>query len=205
MIGLIDYRMGNLLSVRRALEAAGGTVKLIDVPADMAGCDGILLPGVGNFGDGMEQLTARGFDRAIRDWWAQDRPFLGICLGMQLLFDASEEAPGVPGLGVIPGRVVRFPDGAAKVPHMGWNQVSGLVPHPVTAGTAEGSYFYFVHSFYVCPDDPAWVTGSCDYILPFAAMVGRGRRFATQFHPEKSQEAGMRLLKNFVALAEGQA
>ncbi len=201
-MGLIDYNMGNLLSVRRALEAAGAGVFICRAPEDFERADGILLPGVGNFGDGARQLRELGFAGPVGDWCRADRPFLGICLGMQLLFDGGEEAPEEAGLGIIPGRVPRFPAGVEKVPHMGWNRVRHLRPSPLTAGIADGEYFYFVHSYHVRPGDPAWTVAECDYITPFAAAVGQGRIAATQFHPEKSQDAGRRILENFIAMTE---
>lgn len=197
--GLIDYGMGNLLSVSKALTAAGGEVRIVRSPEELAGADRIVLPGVGNFGDGMEHLQDSGFVPFVQKWIREGRPFLGICLGMQMLLERSEEAPGVPGLGVVPGEVVRFPDGPEKVPHIGWNEVSvrpgggnGFFPDP---GPAQ--WFYFVHSYYVRPSDPAWTAATCEYILPFTAALSRGNLLALQFHPEKSQDSGLRLLRAF--------
>ena len=202
-IALIDYNMGNLGSVHKALEAAGGDVRVITSPAELRGCRGCLLPGVGNFGDGMENLRSSGFDRALPAFVAEGGFFLGICLGMQMLLESSEEAPGVGGMGVLPGAVRKFPATGAKVPHMGWNSVRfepGCPLRPREEKTDE-PFFYFVHSFYV-PVNPDYTAGTCEYILPFSAALHRGRWFATQFHPEKSQRAGLALLKNFITLVE---
>ena len=198
MIAVIDYGMGNLDSVCKALTFCGGKHELIDRPEDLARFDGALLPGVGNFGDGMENLRRGGFDRALRAWDAAGNPLGGICLGMQMMLDSSEEAPGVAGLGLIRGAVRRFPAGKEKVPQIGWNRVVKVTPHPVTADLADGEFFYFVHSYYAEPADPAEVLLRCEYMLPFAAAVGRRNLFATQFHPEKSQQAGLSLLRAFI-------
>ena len=198
MIALIDYNMGNLLSVSKALEYVGGDIRVIDTPVDIAKADAVVLPGVGNFGDGMEHLRGRGFEQPVIDAVNSGKPFLGICLGMQMLLDASEEAPGVKGLGIIKGKVVRFPENIEKVPHMGWNSVRIDRPCNILDGVADESYFYFVHSYYACPDSADAVIGSCEYITRFAAIIGGKNIFATQFHPEKSQNAGLQILKNFV-------
>ena len=198
MIAVIDYGMGNLDSVCKALTFCGGRHELIDRPEDLTRFEGALLPGVGNFGDGMENLRRRGFDRALRAWDAAGKPLGGICLGMQMMLDSSEEAPGVAGLGLIRGAVRRFPAGGEKVPQIGWNQVVKVTPHPVTEHLADGEFFYFVHSYYAEPADPAEVLLRCEYMLPFAAAIGRRNLFATQFHPEKSQQAGLSLLRAFI-------
>jgi glutamine amidotransferase len=198
MIALIDYNMGNLLSVSKALEYVGGDIRIIDTPADIAMADAVILPGVGNFGDGMEHLRARGFEQPVIDAVNSGKPFLGICLGMQMLLDASEEAPGVKGLGIIKGKVIRFPENIEKVPHMGWNSVRIDQQCKILDGVADESYFYFVHSYYACPESADAVIGSCEYINRFAAIIGGNNIFATQFHPEKSQNAGLQILKNFV-------
>lgn len=203
MIAVIDYGMGNLASVVKALEHVGGTVRVVDRPEDLSAFSGCLLPGVGHFGDGMENLRSLGFPDALEAFTRRGGALTGICLGMQMLLDGSDEAPGVPGLGLIHGRVRRFPpESGFKVPHMGWNDVRTLRPHPATAGLPDGSYFYFVHSFYAEPLDPADALLECGYILPFAAAIGHGRIFATQFHPEKSQDAGLLLLRNCVRMTE---
>lgn len=199
MIALIDYGIGNLLSVSKALESVGGDVEIIDRPADLAKADAVILPGVGNFGDGMEHLNQRGMAAAVLQTISAKKPFLGICLGMQLLLESSEEAPGMAGLGVFKGKVVRFPAGQEKVPHMGWNSLELRHPGTLLNGVADGSFFYFVHSYYAAPDDPAVIAASCHYILDFAAVLARDNVFATQFHPEKSQNCGLTILRNFVS------
>ncbi len=203
MIALIDYGMGNLLSVSKALEVVGGEIEIVESGADIAKADGVVLPGVGHFGDGMENLESRGFAPAVKNAVASGKPFLGICLGMQMLLDASEEAPGVKGLGIFSGTVRRFPEGIEKVPHMGWNSVKITQPeNPAVTSVPEGSFFYFVHSYYADPVNPEVTAMSCNYILDFAAALGKDNVFATQFHPEKSQNKGLRILKNFVGLCQ---
>lgn len=199
MIALIEYRMGNLFSVQKALESVGAAVEVVENPAELDRFAACVLPGVGNFGDGAEALRGRGWPDALRRHTAAGKPFLGICLGMQLLLDSSDEAPGVPGLGLIPGRVLRFPDRVGKIPQIGWNQVRWTGTSPLTAGLNDGRSFYFVHSFYACPDNPAMTAGICEYGMPFAAALSRGSIFATQFHPEKSQRAGLELLRRWAA------
>ncbi len=204
VIALIDYGMGNLGSVHKALEAVGGEVKIATSPAEVGSCGAVLLPGVGNFGDGMHNLNERNWSSFLREYTASGKPFLGICLGMQMLFDSSEEAPGVPGLGIVPGRVIRFDANVGKVPHMGWNSVRVKNPAPemLSAVAGKPEFFYFVHSYYVCPDDASWSCGETDYNgVKFTSAVGRGKLLATQFHPEKSQQAGLAILKRFAALA----
>jgi imidazole glycerol-phosphate synthase subunit HisH len=202
-IAVIDYGMGNLRSVAKAVEAAGGDVRVITQPDELAASDGIVLPGVGALADCVTALKSTGLGEAVRSWIAADRPFLGVCLGMQALFDFSEEAD-TEGLGIFPGRVVRFRLPAEfKVPHMGWNTVRFTqTDTPLTAGLAnEGEAFYFVHSYYCAPADPALVLAECDYGVKFTAAIARGRCFATQFHPEKSQAKGIQLYRNFVTVA----
>ncbi len=199
MIAVIDYRMGNLFSVVKALEYVGGEVRVLEQPEELEHFGACLLPGVGNFGDGAEALHSRGWTPVLRRFIAGGRPFFGICLGMQLLLDASEEAPGAAGLGVIPGPVRRFPPAVGKVPHMGWNTVAWSDRLPVGLEALPEESYYFVHSYYACPDDPAWRLGRCNYTIDFAAALGRDRLLATQFHPEKSQQSGLRLLTAFVA------
>lgn len=199
-VALIDYNMGNLKSVEKALEFIGAKVRIAEKPRDLAGCSCCILPGVGNFGDGMENLRSSGFDRALPEFISGGGFFFGICLGMQMLLESSEEAPGVPGLGVFPGRVMRFHAGTDKVPHMGWNSVRFRPGTPMGAGEPKEEFYYFVHSFYV-PLHPEWTAAECEYILPFSAAIGSGHWFATQFHPEKSQKAGLRLLRRFLVTA----
>ena len=201
---VVDYGLGNLRSVTRGLERAGAAVEVSDDPGDIDDADGVVLPGVGAFGDGME--NAGPFREALRDVAASDTPLFGICLGMQMLLDTSEEADregqgDVEGLGLIPGTNVRFDDPDLKVPHMGWNELHVEHDHPLVAGV-EGEYAYFVHSYYAEPDDPAHVVTTTDYGADFASVVTNddGTVFGTQFHPEKSGETGLRILRNYVDL-----
>ncbi len=200
-IALIDYNMGNLNSVAKALEASGGAVELVTSAAELDKFSCAVLPGVGNFGDGSENLQSRDFFPAIRRFVAEKKTLLGICLGMQLMLEESSEAPGMAGIGLIPGAVKRFPSGGEKVPHMGWNTVEWR-ENPLCT---EDGYFYFVHSYYVEADTP-FALAKCRYITDFAPAAGDGENFfGVQFHPEKSQKAGLRLLENFVRYAEKRA
>jgi glutamine amidotransferase len=205
MIAVIDNGICNLRSVTKALEAVGAAPRVVRTPAEVAasGASGLVLPGVGALRDCVASLRATGLDATVRDWIAADRPFLGVCLGMQALFEHSEEAD-IAGLGIFRGRVVRFrrpPE--FKIPHMGWNTVRFLQPDsPLAAGLApDGEAFYFVHSYHCVPADPALVLAECDYGGPFCAAIARGRCFATQFHPEKSQAKGLQIYRNFAAIA----
>jgi imidazole glycerol-phosphate synthase subunit HisH len=201
MIGIIDYGMGNLRSVEKALQAVGASARFVQCEEELNGVSGIVLPGVGAFKDCVGNLRKTGLWAPLKAWIACDQPFFGICLGYQMLFHGSEEAPGVEGLGQFAGQVVRFPNSKdLKVPQMGWNSVRITNPHPLLEGIADDSFFYFVHSYYPAPTDPTVVTLETDYGIPFASAIGRSRLFATQFHPEKSQEAGLKLLKNFTSL-----
>lgn len=201
IVTMIDYGMGNLRSVAKAFEFLGATVVTAATPEPLRQAAAIVLPGVGHFGDGMRELRHRQLADPIRQAIAAGIPFLGICLGMQLLLDGSEEAPTEPGLGVFSGQVVRFPPSQLKIPHMGWNQVHNQPHGPLTAGLATGAWCYFVHSYYAVPTEPGLVQATCEYGLDFPAIIGRGRAFATQFHPEKSQAPGLQMLRNFIALA----
>jgi glutamine amidotransferase len=206
MIAIIDYGMGNLRSVQKALQRVGGDARLIRTPAELAQADKIVLPGVAAFGDAMAQLRAAGLVEPIVEAIQQGRPYLGFCLGLQLLFDVSYEDGRYGGLGVIPGKVVRFEFDKSlagrrlSVPHMGWNQVRFTQSCPMLEGIASGTFFYFAHSYLVMPLDPDVVAGTTEYGLEFVSAVRRGNIFATQFHPEKSQTAGLRVLENFVKL-----
>ena len=207
MIAVIDNGICNLRSVTKALEAVGAEPRVARTPAEVAasGASGLVLPGVGALRDCVASLRATKLDATVRDWIAADRPFLGVCLGMQALFEHSEEAD-VTGLGIFPGKVVRFrrpPE--FKIPHMGWNTVRFIQSNsPLAAGLApDGEAFYFVHSYYCMPADPALVLAECDYGGPFCAAIARGRCFATQFHPEKSQAKGLQVYRNFAAVAAG--
>jgi glutamine amidotransferase len=203
-IAVIDSGICNLRSVTKALETVGGKVRVITDPEQIEGASGLVLPGVGALRDCVASLRNSGMDTVVRQWAAADKPFLGVCLGMQALFDHSEEG-NVSGLGVFSGKVVRFVRPAEyKIPHMGWNSVRFLQPDSRLArGLAnEGETFYFVHSFHCVPSDPSLVLAECDYGGHFTAAVARGRVFATQFHPEKSQAKGLALYANFVGLVK---
>lgn len=213
MIGILDYGMGNLRSVQKALQRVGADAKLIDRPEAVAACDRVVLPGVGAFGDGMAHLSSTGMDAAIRDYIATGRPLMGICLGMQLLFTTSEEGAAdtsqpVPGLGALPGRVVRFnedhgPDRPRlKVPHMGWNQIDWQAGTALFDGLTPGGHVYFVHAYHCQPDQPTDTAATTTYGQAFCSAVHRDNIWATQFHPEKSQHIGLRILKNFVERAD---
>ncbi len=203
MIALVDYGMGNLRSVEKALTRGGAGVRIISAGADVLAADALVVPGVGAFGDCMKNLARLKLTDAIREFIATGRPFLGICLGFQGLFDSSEEAPGIKGLGVFRGDVPRFPAGTLKVPHMGWNQLLIKRPDcPLLKGVADGSFVYFVHSYYCRPADPAVVCGTTEYGIEFCSTLWSGNVFATQFHPEKSQAVGLKMLENFVKLAK---
>lgn len=205
-IAVIDYGMGNLRSVAQALEhvAGGKTVTVTSDPEVIKAAGRVVFPGQGAMPDCVRELDSRNLRAAVLDA-AATKPFLGICIGQQLLFEHSEEGD-VAGLGILPGRVRRFPSGMTdvagaklKVPHMGWNQVMQTHPHPMWSGIAPDARFYFVHSYYVDPADPGLATASTEYPFGFASAVARNNIFAVQFHPEKSQQAGLALLSNFVS------
>jgi glutamine amidotransferase len=200
-IGIIDYGAGNLRSVDNVLRSLGFSPRIIDSAASFDQLTHLILPGVGAFGDCMNELRRRDLTNSLREWVLADRPYLGICLGYQILFEASEEAGHTAGLGLLPGRVVRFPDSpGCKVPHMGWNSAQPVAPEdPLWQGLGDEPYFYFVHSFYPVPADPSLVAARTRYGIEFASAVRRGRLLAVQFHPEKSQHAGQGLLRNFLA------
>lgn len=201
-ITIVDYQMGNLRSVQKAVERIGGQATISSDPDVIAGADKLILPGVGAFGDAMRELAQRGLVEAIHRFVATERPFFGICLGLQLLFDVGYEGEKQTGLGIIPGEVVRFqlPKGM-KVPHMGWNRVNQLGDvDPLMSNMEPNPFFYFVHSFYAVPKNKTDVWLESDYGLPFCAAVRRNNIHATQFHPEKSQRDGLQLLKNFAEL-----
>ena len=201
MIAIIDYQMGNLRSVQKGFEKVGHEAVITSDPRQLAQADKIVLPGVGAFGDAIAELRRRELVQPIRDSIEAGKPFLGICLGLQLLFDVGYEGGTFEGLGVLRGKCVRFElPHEFKVPHMGWNQGHILRSAPVLAGIADDSYFYFVHSYYVVPDDPTLVAIEATYQQPFCAAVWRDNLFATQFHPEKSQADGLRILRNFAEL-----
>jgi glutamine amidotransferase len=195
VIAILDYGMGNLRSVARAVARVGGAGEVTSDPAVARRADAMVVPGVGAFGACMRGLEASGLDAAIREFAAAGKPVLGVCLGMQVLFEGSEEDPD-RGLGLLPGVVRRLP-ASVKVPHMGWNDVRWTADHPYVRGIPSGTPFYFVHSF--APDPgPSFTVGETDYGRPFAAAVAAGSVFATQFHPEKSAEAGLALYEAFI-------
>ncbi len=200
MIALIDYGMGNLSSVRKAFLAVGAKdIKLISTPQEIANAQAIVLPGVGNFGDGAKNLIESGLDTAIKNAVSDGKPFMGICLGMQLLMDSSEEAPNVKGLGIIKGKTVKFDSTfELKVPQIGWNSLSILKNHTCLQQIRDEEFFYFVHSYYVVPENQSYVAGTTQYGITFCSCIGKNNIFATQFHPEKSQDAGLQIIRNFV-------
>ena len=196
--------MGNLGSVSNAFRFLDIDAKIVVSPEEMEACQAVVLPGVGAFGDCMAHLDAHGFSNALRDWVAQERPLMGICLGLQVLFERSDESPGVAGLGIFPGEVKRFDlPQDLKVPQIGWNRVKQVQPDcPMFEGIEDNSFFYLVHSCYVVPQDSSLVAGATQYGIDYCSCIFDGHVFATQFHPEKSQEVGLRMLKNFYRWAE---
>jgi glutamine amidotransferase len=210
MIAVIDYGMGNLRSVQKALEKTGGKAMLTDDPEMVARAEKIVFPGVGAFGDAMKELERRGLDRAIKGAIASGKQFLGLCLGMQLLFEKSEEAPGAKGLCVLEGSVkrFRFKGRALKVPHMGWNRIAKQMARKALGGgmlrgVPDGSYMYFVHSYFVEPKEKDLVLTTTDYGRRFVSGICKDNIVGLQFHPEKSQGLGLRILKNFVEMRCG--
>ena len=200
---VIDYQSGNLRSVARALQAAGASPKVTGDPGQIRTADAVVLPGVGSGPAAMAALEQRGLVEPVREFLASGRPFLGICLGLQLLLDHTEEGDA-PCLGVLAGEVRRLPQGL-KVPHMGWNSVQLVKEHPAFQGVPQNSYFYFVHSYYAAPQDAEGVVGLTEYGISMCSVYARDNLVATQFHPEKSGAIGLRIYKNFVALATQQS
>ena len=205
MIAIVDYGAGNLRSVELALARLGVHTRVTADPDMLALADGLILPGVGAFSDAMAALGRSGTIPAVLEAVGAGRPLLGIYLGMQLLLDGSEEGPGVPGLGLIPGEVRRLPGCGLKIPHMGWNSLTPAKPSPLFKGLPEEPYVYFVHSYACKAADPADVLAVTDYGVPFHAAVQRGRILGFQFHPEKSGNVGQKLLANFVEMVRGTA
>jgi glutamine amidotransferase len=208
VIAIVDYGMGNLRSAQKGLEKAGHEAVITDDPAVIGRAAGVVLPGVGAFKDCYEGLKSRGLVGPVKDAARSGRPFLGICVGLQLLFESSDEGEGSEGLGLFRGRVVRFPDAAKtglKVPHMGWNQLNPVAGRtcPLLDGAGRNPYTYFVHSYYAVPEEPDIVLATCGYGVEFAAMVGKDNLYAVQFHPEKSQADGIEILRAFGRLTKG--
>ncbi|MQG33371.1 MAG: imidazole glycerol phosphate synthase subunit HisH [SAR202 cluster bacterium] len=198
---VIDYESGNLRSVSRALESQGVTPLVTGDSAEFDDAEAVILPGVGSGPAAMDALNARGLVGPIREYIASGRPFLGVCLGLQLLMDRTEEGDA-PCLGVVSGNAKLLPPGL-KVPHMGWNSVKFNQEHPALAGIPSDSYFYFVHSYYAAPKDPTGVSGTTEYGIPFCSVYAKDNLVATQFHPEKSGPAGLRIYKNFIGMTKG--
>ncbi|MCP4179068.1 MAG: imidazole glycerol phosphate synthase subunit HisH [bacterium] len=200
MLALIDYGMGNLCSVKKAFIAAGSEdIEIVNEPSRLTEAHALILPGVGNFGDGIKNLVESGFAESIIHNIDAGKPFIGICLGMQLLMEKSEEAPNSKGLGVFKGKSIRFSDNMnLKVPHIGWNSVEFKRPNKYIDNLIDNEYFYFVHSYFVEPKDPAITLGTTEYGINFSSCIGKDNVFATQFHPEKSQDAGLNMIKSFI-------
>jgi imidazole glycerol-phosphate synthase subunit HisH len=194
----IDYGAGNIRSIVNGFRKVGVRVAVVDDPAGLREADAIILPGVGAFGDAMGKIAR--FKPAIQDAVASGRPFIGMCLGEQVIFDGSDESPGVEGLGLFEGTCKRF-HGILKVPHMGWNTLEMVKETPLLEGIKDGEFFYFVHSYYVVPKDKSVIAAKTDYGVKFPSVVSLGNVHATQFHPEKSGERGLVILKNFVGMA----
>lgn len=201
---IVDYGAGNLHSVARAVQHAGVRPLITSTPRYLEDADAVIVPGVGAAEDTMANLHRCGMEGPIRKYIASGRPFLGVCMGQQALLDASEEGGEHKCLGVVHGRVVRLPDGQ-KVPHMGWNRVHYKRDHPIFEGIPDNSYFYFVHSYYPKPDDPAVVIGETEYGAVFPSVIAQDNVVATQFHPEKSGEMGLRMYSNFLRIANSVA
>ena len=206
MIAVIDYGMGNLRSVQKALEVVGAKTILTSKPGDLKRCEKIVFPGVGSFGEAMRELKRLKLVEPIKDAIAEGKPFLGLCLGLQLLFEKSEESPGVKGLCILKGESKRFkfsgPKAVLKVPHMGWNEIKPRARKniKILKGVLSGSYMYFVHSYYVKPKDKSVTLTTTDYGIDFVSGISKDNIYAFQFHPEKSQALGLKILNNFVRL-----
>ena len=206
MIAIIDYDAGNIKSVEKALQFLGEETSITRDKETILAADGVILPGVGAFGDAMAKLKEYGLVSVIRECVDKKVPFMGICLGLQLMFDSSEESPGVEGLSLLPGKIVRIPaDSGLKVPHIGWNSLCFPNEGRLFQGVPENAYVYFVHSYYLQADESEIVKASTEYGVLIHAAVEKGNIFACQFHPEKSSEVGMQILRNFISVTkEGQ-
>ena len=200
MIAIVDYGAGNLRSVANAITKLGYQPKITSSPDEVLGAQAVILPGVGAAADTMENLKALGLVSPIRQLIAEGRPFFGVCIGLQVLFSGTEEGGGHECLGIIPGWVRKLPQGQ-KIPHMGWNQVKQRVAHPVFDGIPDEANFYFVHSYYVAPEDKSLVAGETSYGIPICSVIARGNLVGTQFHPEKSGEFGLKMYDNFIKMA----
>ena len=201
MIAIVDYGMGNLRSVSKAFQSQGFDAVVTRDPNEISEASGLVLPGVGAFGDCVKNLSDYGLISPIKDFIASDKPFLGICLGLQVLFEESEESPGAKGLGILKGKVVRFPDfeDGLKVPHMGWNEIKIVKDTPVLKDIPQESWFYFVHSYYPSPEDDSISAVKTNYGFEFTAAVSVDNVFASQFHPEKSSTLGLKIVQNFAS------
>jgi glutamine amidotransferase len=199
-IVIVDYGSGNLRSVQKGLERVGHTSVISRDPNVVSEASHLIVPGVGAFPECMKNLDQLGLLKPIQEAIETEKPYLGICLGLQILFTEGTEFGSHPGLGFIPGKVVRFPENDLKVPHMGWNRIRIEKKSALLEGIPDGAYFYFVHSYYGLPQEPDWVTTTTEHGVQFASSISRDRLFACQFHPEKSQQMGLRLLANFAKL-----
>lgn len=203
MIAIIDYGAGNLQSVKKALDFIGAESIITDNPSEIEKCDKILLPGVGSFGDAMESMKKKNLVEPVKQNALSGKPFLGICLGLQLLFESSEESEGVCGLGILKGKVKKFPDNMGlKIPHIGWNSVDIKQNDAVFKDIPDNSYVYFVHSYYLEAENENEVAAVTHYGIDFHSAVGKNNIFAVQFHPEKSGDVGLRILKNFAEMGD---
>lgn len=203
MIAIVDYGAGNLQSVEKAFRFIGADIEITKEAERLREAEGIVLPGVGAFGDSMASLRSSGLIRVIYDAVEQEKPFLGICLGLQMLFEESEESPGISGLGILKGKIRRIPDGLGlKVPHIGWNSLELRRRDGLFAGLGDDPYVYFVHSYYLKAENEADVSSKAQYGVEIDASVQKGNLFAAQFHPEKSGKTGLRMLQNFVELTK---
>ncbi len=201
MVAVIDYDAGNIKSVIKAVEALGGEAVLTRDAETILNADHVILPGVGSFGDCMEKIRSYNLESVIKEVVAKGTPFLGICLGLQLMFESSEESPGVPGLGLLKGKIVRIPDcPGLKIPNIGWNSLDFPREGRLFKGINEGAYVYFVHSYYLQAEDESIVTATTEYSTHIHASVESGNVFACQYHPEKSSEVGLKMLKNFLEI-----
>jgi imidazole glycerol-phosphate synthase subunit HisH len=200
MIAIVNYGVGNLRSVEKAFEAVGAEAVITSDAGVIAGAEKLVLPGVGAFGECANRLRSSGLEAGVLQAAEQQKPLLGLCVGLQLMFDEGHEFGVHKGLGLMPGRVVRFPENGLRVPQIGWNQIEELQPHPLLEGLNERTYFYFVHSYRIEADEPSDVLASTEYGIRYPTICARGSVCGVQFHPEKSQDAGLRLLANFAAM-----